>query len=87
VPPEQGVGGDEKAPPPFPREQATEPRQDGPIGRSVPDTSVDLPFEDSHLVPQHHDLDVLVRIGPSARGNEAEEPTHPEIEEGEGHGG
>jgi hypothetical protein len=48
---------------------------------------VDLPFEDSHLVPQHHDLDVLVRIGPSARGNEAEEPTHPEIEEGEGHGG
>jgi hypothetical protein len=44
-------------------------------------------LEDSHLVPQHHDLDVLVRLGPTARNNEAEESAYPEVEEGEGHGG
>jgi hypothetical protein len=48
---------------------------------------MDLTFEDMYLVPQHHDLDVLVRLGPTGRDNEAEEPAHPEIEEGEDHGG
>jgi hypothetical protein len=48
---------------------------------------VDLAFEDSHLVPEHHDLDVLVRFGPAARDNEPEDPADPEVEEGEDHGG
>jgi hypothetical protein len=48
---------------------------------------MDLTFEDLNLVPQHHDLDVLVRLGSTARDNEAEEPAHPGIEEGEDHGG
>jgi hypothetical protein len=48
---------------------------------------VDLPFENSHLVPEHHDFDILVRLGPAARDNEAEEPAHRKVEEGEDHGG
>jgi hypothetical protein len=48
---------------------------------------MDLTFEDSHLVPQHHDLDVLVRLGPAGRDDEPEKPTDPEVEEGESHGG
>ena len=87
VPPQQGVGGDEEAPPPCPRQQSAERSEDRPIGGPVPDTSVELAFEDSELVPEHHDLDVLVRLGPAARDNEAEEPADPEVEEGEDHGG
>ena len=60
VPPQQGVGGDEEAPPPCPGQTSAESSEDRSIGGSVPDTSVHLPFENSHLVPQHHDLDVLV---------------------------
>jgi hypothetical protein len=45
---------------------------------------MDLTFEDSDLVPQHHDLDVLLRLGPTRRDDEAEEPADPE---GEDHGG
>jgi hypothetical protein len=32
---------------------------------------VNLPFENSHLVPEHDDLDVLVRPGSLVRHNEA----------------
>jgi hypothetical protein len=48
---------------------------------------VELTFEDSHLVSEHQDLDVLVRLRPTARENEAEESAHPDIEEGEDHDG
>jgi hypothetical protein len=64
LPPEQGVGGDEETPPSGPRQQAAQRGEDRSIGWPVPDTSVDLPFEDPELVPQHHDLDILVRFGP-----------------------
>jgi hypothetical protein len=87
VPTQQGVGGDEKAPPPCPRETSAEGSENGPIGGPVPDTSVDLSFEDSHLVPEHHDLDVLLRFGPTGGSDKAEKPADPEVEQGEGHGG
>jgi hypothetical protein len=48
---------------------------------------VDLSFEDSHLVPEHHDLDVLLRFGPTGGSDKAEKPADPEVEQGEGHGG
>jgi len=38
-------------------------------------------------VPEHHDLDVLVRLGSTTRDNEAEESAGPEVKEGEDHGG
>jgi len=87
VPPQQGVGGDEKAAPPCPRQTSAEGSEDGPIGAPVPDTAVELPVDDSELVPEHHDLDVLVRLRPTARDNEAEEPAQTEVEEGEDHDG
>lgn len=48
---------------------------------------MDLPFEDPELVPQDHDLDIVVRFGPAARDNEPEEPADRKVEEGEDHGG
>ena len=36
---------------------------------------------------EHHDLDVLVRLRASGRHDEAEDPTQPDVEEREGHGG
>ncbi len=48
---------------------------------------MDLTFEDSHLVPEHHDLHVLVRFRATARDSKPEESAHPEIEEGEDHDG
>jgi hypothetical protein len=44
---------------------------------------VELALEDMDLVPEHHDLDLLVRLGP----NEAEQPAQAEGDEREGHGG
>jgi hypothetical protein len=87
VPTQEGVGGDEEAPPLRPRETTAESSEDRSVGGPVPDMSVDLPFEDSHLVSEHHDLDVLVRSAPLGRDDEAEEPAEPEVKEGEDHGG
>jgi hypothetical protein len=33
---------------------------------------VELALEDMDLVPEHHDLDLLVRLGPTCRVNEAQ---------------
>ena len=59
----------------------------GPVRRPIPHPGVELAFENTDLVPEHHDLDVLVRLGSTARHDEAEEPAQAEVEEGEGHGG
>jgi hypothetical protein len=48
---------------------------------------VELAFEDAHLVAEHHDLDVLVRIASSERDHESEEATQTGVEEGEEHDG
>jgi hypothetical protein len=46
-----------------------------------------LAFENMHLVPEHHDLDVLVRLCASGRHAEAEDPTQGDVEERESHAG
>jgi hypothetical protein len=51
-----------------------------PIHRAISDARIELALEDKHLVAEHHDLDVLVRLG-LPRGSEQAEVT-----EGEGHG-
>jgi hypothetical protein len=48
---------------------------------------VQLPFEDSDLVSEHHDLDIPLRLGPLARHNEAEDAEETEVEEREEHTG
>jgi hypothetical protein len=45
------------------------------------------PFENTHLVSEHHDLDVPLQLGPSARHNEAEDATQAEVDEREEHTG
>jgi hypothetical protein len=65
VPAHDGVGGDEEASPTPPREQSTERGEDRPVDGPVADTSVELSLEDPNLVAEHHDLELLVRLGPS----------------------
>jgi hypothetical protein len=48
---------------------------------------VELALKDVDLVPEHHDLDVLVGLGPTCRPDEAEESAQAEVDESEGHGG
>jgi hypothetical protein len=85
VPSERGVGGDQEGAPPVAREQSAEYSEDRSIGRPVANPGVELAFENTHLVTEHHDLDVLVRLRPSGRHDEAEDPTQSDIGEREGH--
>ena len=87
MPPQGGCRGQPRSTPTRPREQSAGCSKDRSIGWPVSDTCAQLPLENTHLVAEHHDLDVLVRFGPSARASEAEELAHPEIDEREDHGG
>jgi hypothetical protein len=42
---------------------------------------MNLAFENAHLVPEQHDLDVLVRFGSSGRHNQAEDAAHADVRE------
>jgi hypothetical protein len=61
--------------------------EDRSIGWSIPHPRVQLALENPDLVPEHHDLDVSVRLASSERHNEAEDATQADVEEREGHGG
>ena len=87
MPPQQSLWGDQKGSPPGPGQQAAECCEDRSIGWSIANSCVQLPFENTHLVSEHHDLDVPLRLGPSARHNEAEDATQAEVEEREEHTG
>jgi hypothetical protein len=39
-----------------------------------------LPFENQHLVAEHHDLDVFVRLRAPGRHDEAEDPRQADVE-------
>jgi hypothetical protein len=70
----------------VPLGESTEGGEDRSIAAPVPDTSVALAFEDAHLVAEHHDLELFVRLGPPPGDDEAEEAAEAEVEQGEGHG-
>jgi hypothetical protein len=48
---------------------------------------VELTFEDANLVPEHHDLDVLVGLGATCGPDKTEEPAQAEVDQREGHDG
>jgi hypothetical protein len=48
---------------------------------------VELALEDAHLVPEHHDLDVLVGLGATCGPDKTEEPAQAEVDQREGHDG
>jgi hypothetical protein len=81
VPSQQRVGGNQEGPPPSSRKQSAECSENRSIGWLIPDTCVQLAFENTHLVPEHHDLDVLVRLTLPARQDEAEDPAQADVEE------
>ena len=87
MPPQQSLWGDQKGSPPGSGEQPAECSEDRSIGWPIANSCVQLPFENTHLVSEHHDLDVPIRLGPSARHNEAEDATQAEVEEREEHTG
>jgi hypothetical protein len=59
--------------------------EDCPIHRTIGDTRIELALEDTHLVAEHHDLDVLVRLGPPRGSEHTEDPAQAEVTEGEFH--
>jgi len=79
VPTQQGLGCDQKRLPPAPRQQSAEGSEQGAVGWSVPQTSMELALEDLHLVAKHQDLDVLVPPSASCH-HQIEDPTDPEVE-------
>jgi hypothetical protein len=81
VPSQQRVGGDQEGPPPNSREEPAECGEHRSVCWPIPDACVKLPFENAHLLPEHHDLDVLVRFGSSVRHNEAEDATEADVRE------
>ena len=50
-----------------------------PIHRAISDARIELALEDTHLVAEHHDLDVLVRLGPPRGSEQAEDPAQAEV--------
>ncbi|MGD0256028.1 MAG: hypothetical protein ABSB99_10880 [Acidimicrobiales bacterium] len=48
---------------------------------------MELTFEDAYLVPEHHDLNVLVPLGPTGRPDKGKDPAQPDVEKREEHGG
>ena len=79
VPAKERLWRDEEGAPAPSRQQPGEGGET-PIHRAISDARIELALEDKHLVAEHHDLGVLVHLGPP-RGSEQAEVT-----EGEGHG-
>ena len=86
MPTKERLWRDEEGAPAPSRQQPGEGGEDRPIHRAVGDTRIELALEDTHLVAEHHDLDVLVRLGPPRGSEQAEDPAQAEVTEGEGHG-
>jgi hypothetical protein len=40
---------------------------------------MELALEDMDLVPEHHDLDVLVGLGATCRGDKAQKPAEAQV--------
>jgi hypothetical protein len=87
MPPQQRLGSYQKGSPTCPWEQAAECREDRPICRSIPHAPVELAFENTNPMSEHHDLNVFVRLASLTRHNKAEDATQADVEQGEGHGG
>ena len=85
MPPQQSLWGDQKGSPTDSGEHPAESREDRSIGWSIANSCAQLPFKNAHLVSEHHDLDVLLRLSSSARHEEPEGAAQTEVEEGEEH--
>jgi len=50
----------------------------------MPHAPVELAFENTNLMSEHHDLNVFVRLASPTRHNKAEDATQADVEQGEG---
>jgi hypothetical protein len=79
VPSKQGLEGDQKGAPTFPGDESAERCKDCPVRRPVPHTYVELALQHMDLVPEHHDLDLLVGLGATCRADKAEKPAEAQV--------
>ena len=86
VPTKERLWRDEEAAPAPSRQQPAERREHRSLRGPVADAAMELTLQQADLVAQHHDLDVLVRLGPPRGSEQAEDPAQAEVTEGEGHG-
>ena len=80
VPAQQRVGGDQERLPSVARQHSAERSEDRSIDRPIASPCMQLPFENQHLVAEHHDLDVFVRLRAPGRHDEAEDPRQADVE-------
>jgi hypothetical protein len=85
VPGEQGLGRDEKATPAPPWKKSAERSEHRSVCGSVANAAMELTLQHADLVAEHHQLDVLVQSGPSARSQQTEDPASDEVAQAEGH--
>jgi hypothetical protein len=82
VPAKERLWRDEEGAPAPSRQQPREGGEDRPIHRAIGDAHIELALEDAHLVAEHHDLVVLVCLGPPRGSKQAEDPAQAEVTEG-----
>jgi hypothetical protein len=85
MPPQQSLWGDHERAPLASRKKPAQCSEDRSIGWSIANSCVQLPLENSHLVQEHHDLDIPLGLGPSARHNEAEDAAEAKVKGQEEH--
>lgn len=85
VPSELRPARDEEGLPPFPRNEPAERGQEGAVDRSVPDSSIELALEDTHLVTEDDVFDILVEVPALRREHEREHTAETEVDERGGH--
>jgi hypothetical protein len=86
MPAKQGLGRDERTTPASPWKYSAEPSEDRPVRGPVANAAMELTFEQTDLVAQHHELDVLDQSCPSAGSQHLKNAARDEIAETEAHG-
>jgi hypothetical protein len=87
MPSQQRARGNHEGPPPVSREQPAERSQNRSIGWSISHAPRAMTLENSDLVTEHHDFDVLVGLGSAGQRDEPKETAQSDVEEREGHDG
>jgi hypothetical protein len=85
VPTHQCVGRDQESCPSAPRKETAKHSQQSPIGAPITNPSVKLAFEDSDLMAEDEDLQVLIGVTPSHTDNQFKESSQAEVDKGEEH--
>jgi hypothetical protein len=85
VPTEQRPGRHEEGSPPFPRKEPTEGGEERAVDWAVPNPTMELALQNTHLVAEDNKLDVLVYVAAPTRDNEGQDTAEPGVHEREGH--